>query len=127
MPQTWEEYWGIKDVPVIDVATGDIIDDEETAMAVRNGSVYELGNMALLSGSLNSAISNYELARKIDGDSKGKIKKKDGIRSYAAFSTTAEIVSTYDNNKKSDETDIRKRTDEFAKVILEMWPIGKAE
>ena len=127
MPQTWEEYWGIHDVPVIDVATGDIIDDEETAMAVRNESVYELGNMALLSGSLNSAISNYELARKIDGDSKGKIKKKDGIRSYAALSTTSEIVSTYDNNKKWDETDIRKRTDEFAKVILEMWSIGKAE
>jgi hypothetical protein len=126
MPQTWEEYWGLQVVPVIDVATGDAIDDEETATAIRNEAVYELGNMALLSGSLNSAISNYEIARKIDGDPKGRMKKKEGIRSYAALSTTSEIVSIYDKNKKWDETDIRTRTDAFAKVVLEIWPIEKA-
>lgn len=123
MPQTWVEYWNMQAVPVIDITTGKTIEDEETATLIRDESVYELGNMALLSGSLNSAISNYEFARKIDGDPKGRMKKKEGIRSYAALSTTSEIVAIYDAKKKWDETDIRTRTDKFAKVILEIWPI----
>lgn len=125
MPQTWNEYWGMKAVPVIDIAIGKIVDDEETATLIRDGAVYELGNMALLSGSLNSAISNYEFARKIDGDPKGRMKKKEGIRAYATLSTTSEIVAIYDEKKKWDESDIRARTDKFAKIIIEMWPIEK--
>ena len=127
MPQTWEEYWNMKSVPIIDIATGEVVEDEEVATLIRDESVYELGNMALLSGSLNSAISNYEFARKINGDSKGRMKKKEGIRSYAALSTTSEIVAIYDEKKKWDETDIRTRTDKFAKVILEIWPIEKKD
>ncbi len=127
MPQTWEEYWNMKSVPIIDIATGEVVEDEEVATLIRDESVYELGNMALLSGSLNSAISNYEFARKINGDPKGRMKKKEGIRSYAALSTTSEIVAIYDEKKKWDETDIRTRTDKFAKVILEIWPIEKKD
>ena len=127
MPQTWEEYWNMKSVPIIDIATGEVVEDEEVATLIRDESVYELGNMALLSGSLNSAISNYEFARKINGDPKGRMKKKDPIRSYAALSTTSEIVAIYDEKKKWDETDIRTRTDKFAKVILEIWPIEKKD
>ena len=55
------------------------------------------------------------------------MKKKEGIRSYAALSTTSEIVAIYDEKKKWDETDIRTRTDKFAKVILEIWPIEKKD
>ena len=117
----------MKSVPIIDIATGEVVEDEEVATLIRDESVYELGNMALLSGSLNSAISNYEFARKINGDPKGRMKKKEGIRSYAALSTTSEIVAIYDEKKKWDETDIRTRTDKFAKVILEIWPIEKKD
>lgn len=127
MPQTWEEYWGFKSVPVINVDTGNIEDNEETATLIRNAAVYELGNMALLTGSLNSAISNYEFERKINGDPKGRMKNKEGIREYAALSTTKEIVNTFDEKKQWDEKTIRNRTDRFAEIILEIWPITKAE
>lgn len=123
MPQTWETYWGSKVVPVVDVTTNKILADEDVAATVRGDAVYELGNMALLSGSLNSAISNYEFERKINGDPKGRMKNKEGIRAYATLATTVEIVAIYDEKKKWDETDIRKRTNKFAKDILEIWAI----
>lgn len=125
MPKTWKEYWNMKAVPVININTGKIVDDEEEAILIRDESVYELGNMALLSGSLNSSISNYEFERKINGDPKGRMKKKEGIRSYATLSTTSEIVAIYDEKKKWDELDIRTRTNKFAKIILDIWPIEK--
>ena len=123
MPQQWKEYW--ESVPVIDVLTGNRVDDKEKANLIREEAILELGNMALLSGSLNTSISNYEFERKINGDPNGKMRKKSGIREYATLSITSEVVNIYDTEKNWNEFDIRKRTDKFAKVILEMWPINK--
>lgn len=125
MPQTWDEYWGIDEILVRDAETGNIIDDEELAISSRHAAVYELGNMALLSGNLNSAIRNYEFERKINGDPKGKMKKKEGIRAYTKLSTTSEIVKVYDDTGIWDETEIRKRTNRFMQEVIKIWPIEK--
>ena len=61
MPVTWDKYWKIKDVPVYDTDTLKKVKDEDEAIEMRNRAVYEIGNMALLSGPLNSSISNFEI------------------------------------------------------------------
>ncbi len=123
MPQNWEDFWGIDVLPVINTDTREQITDDELAAYVRTSAVYELGNMALLSGNLNSAISNYEFSRKIEGDPNGKMKNKDGIRKYATLSTTTDVVKVYDDNGIWNEIEIRKRTKEFMKDIILIWPI----
>ena len=56
MPQNWDKNWGIKVLPVVDAESNEPILDEERAITIRADAVYELGNMALLQGSLNSSI-----------------------------------------------------------------------
>ncbi len=124
MPQNWDKNWGINVLPVLDVKTGKAIEDEEVAMDTRANAIYELGNMALLTGSLNSAIRDYEFARKIDGDPKGKMKKKDGIRQYAKLTTTRDVVNTYDKSGVWNEIEIRNRTKKFMEDIVKVWPLN---
>ncbi|KIR03777.1 hypothetical protein P261_02592 [Lachnospiraceae bacterium TWA4] len=124
MPKNWEKNWSIDVLPVIDVESNEIITDEERAIEIRDASIYELGNMALLSGSLNSAISDYDFSRKIEGDTTGKLKKKEGIRAYAMLTSSRKVVETYDANGVWNEVEIRKRTNQFMKDIIKVWPIN---
>lgn len=123
MPQNWDKNWGIKVLPVVDAESNEPILDEERAITIRADAVYELGNMALLQGSLNSSISDYEFTRKIDGDPNGKMKKKDGIRKFAMLTTTRDVVSTYDEKGVWNEFEIRERTKKFMKSIIDVWPV----
>ena len=123
MPQSWDQYWGIDSLAVYDSATNKIIADKEEASVIRSAAVYELGNMALLSGSLNSAISNYEMERKINGDPKGRMKDKTGIKDHATLLTTKEIVDTYKEKGYWDERTILERTSEISKLVLKIWPV----
>ena len=97
--------------------------DSKICITIRADAVYELGNMALLQGSLNSSISDYEFTRKIDGDPNGKMKKKDGIRKFAMLTTTRDVVSTYDEKGVWNEFEIRERTKKFMKSIIDVWPV----
>lgn len=123
MPVTWDKYWKIKDVPVYDTDTFKKVKDEDEAIEMRNRAVYEIGNMALLSGPLNSSISNFEIERKMNGAPNAKLKDKTGIKDHAHLMTTREVVDEYEKNKYWDERIISQRTRELSKNIIKIWAL----
>lgn len=116
MPQAWEAYWGINDCEVYSYETGKIISDVEMAKDVRKLAIYEIGNMTLLTTSLNATLKNYDISQKIDGSG-----KKKGISYYADLSVAQDVVEVYRNEKKWNEILIRKRTEELCKEFLKIW------
>ncbi len=82
------------------------ITDTSNKNILRGYKVYSLGNMTLLTGSLNSSIGNEVINVKIDGD--GSV---DGIRGFVGnLNVTKEIVDLYDNNHIWNEKIINSRT-----------------
>lgn len=124
MPQKWEQHW--KDLPEKRNNAGEIMGPEE-AKQDRYEKVYWLGNMTLLTSSLNSSLKNYAFQKKLSGDG-----RKKGVKAYASLSITKDdIVAPYEQGETSwDESRIVSRTDELAKEVLTIWglkPDGGAE
>lgn len=116
MPQKWEEFWTLDKCPVINVNDNSVISDEELAKEIRYNAVYELGNMTLLNGKLNTSLRNYEIGRKVLGEN-----KKKGIKAYARLSVAKEIVETYETEHIWNEMSIRKRTEKLTNEFLSIW------
>lgn len=107
MPQKWETYWPLPGLK-----------DEEIEKINRVKAIYSIGNMTLLTTSLNSSLKNFELARKINGEG-----RKKGIRAYASLSITQEdIVKPFEQgNLIWDEESIENRTKGLEQLILKLW------
>lgn len=116
MPQKWEAHWVA--VPVVD-RDGEAIIDAEKAKAERYRAVYELGNMTLLTSSLNSSLKNYAYPVKLKGEG-----RKKGISSYADLSITKDdIVDRYDGETRVwNELAIRGRTRALSQEVVAVWP-----
>lgn len=97
MPQSWEKNWK------------DIAKDEEHAKDL----IYQIGNMTLLKGSLNSAIKNASWKTKLNGDGS----RKNSIKRCADLLITKEIL----DNKVWNEECIRGRTERLTKEFFEIW------
>ena len=117
MPQKWEEYW--KDMPKKYKPNGSEMSIEE-ATKDRNEKIYWIGNMTLLTSSLNSALRNYAFEKKINGE-----ERKKGIRAYADLSITKDdIIIPFDNGDKIwDEAKIIERTQKLEEEIKQIWGI----
>ena len=106
MPQDFSKW---DDVPCFDYNNdGQLVEviDVVKKNVVRNWKVYSLGNMTLLTGPLNSSISNEVFSIKIDGND-----TIEGIRSFVgSLSVAAEIVESFDENPVWDEKKINART-----------------
>jgi len=115
MPQKWEEHW--KDIPEKYKDDGSRMDEQE-ARDDRNNKIYWIGNMTLLTSSLNSALRNYTFEKKMNGEG-----RKKGIKAYADLSITRDdIVEPFEKGDKSwDETKIKTRTDKLAGEIKQIW------
>ncbi len=115
MPQKWEQYWAT--IPPKIKADGTIMSQEE-AIRDRYEKVYSIGNMTLLTTSLNSSLRNFEFSRKVEGEG-----RKKGIKQYASLSLTADdIVKPYDlGDKVWDEHKMAMRTDKLTSEILAIW------
>jgi len=115
MPQKWEEHW--KDIPKKYNADGSEMTDEE-AKKDRYSKVYWIGNMTLLTSSLNSALRNYVFEKKMNGEG-----RKKGIKAYADLSITKDdIVTPFENGDSVwDENKIIARTDNIGKEINQIW------
>lgn len=118
MPQAWEENWKVGHPCVVEPETGEQVLDNDRATELRKAAIYEIGNMALLSKSLNSSIKNDTMKTKIEGDGG----KHNGIKEYATMLYTKDVI------KKMIATDyvwneetIRKRTIEITDAFLEIW------
>lgn len=100
MPQNFSKWDGI---PAYDFdKNGDYVEitDQKNKLALREIKVYSLGNMILLTHSLNSAISNDLIEKKFN-----VIKKYVGSVNIAN-----DFIETYNKNKMWNEININERT-----------------
>lgn len=115
MPQKWQEFWGITTVPVFD-ENNIRVTDAPLAERERETCIYEIGNMTLLTSSLNTSLRNFEYSRKIEGEG-----RKQGIRIYADLLITKEILEIYKTDKVWDERKIRERTLQLYEDVIVIW------
>lgn len=96
MPKKWRNNWGIA------------IDPDNRDFVLKT-----LGNLAIITSSLNSAIRDADWDRKLEGNSKG------GLKKYAVGLVTMEAVL---NSTTWDEDHISERADWLADKANEIWP-----
>lgn len=114
MPQKWEENW--KDIPYVD-ENGNLLPNDEESKRKRYAKIYSLGNMTLLNGRLNVAISNNNFQKKMEGN--GRLK---GVKHYNYLSITQDdVVKIYDDNKPWNEQTIHEREIKLGKEVVELW------
>lgn len=101
MPQTWQPKWPFPDGKYPDKA------DELKATAERNILLNTLGNLTLITGKLNPALSNEPWAE-----------KRPELLTYSRLNLTRYFrdVDVW------DETAIRKRTEHLFAQLLQIWP-----
>lgn len=97
MPKKWRNKWGI----CIDPQNRDIM-------------LQTLGNLAIITSSLNSTIRDAEWSKKIEG-----VSTKGGLKKHAAGLITMESVLT---TPDWDEDHISERADWLADKANEVWP-----
>jgi hypothetical protein len=113
MPQKWRNHW-----------TGGITDDP-VASGVRDRLVQTIGNLTLLTGSLNASLSNRPWldseAEKVapSGQEAGK-GKRSLIDKYSLLVLNKEIVQEHAN--AWTEADITTRGEAITKDIAAIWP-----
>lgn len=115
MPQKWEEYW--KNIPQKKNLDGSTMTEEEKKRD-RANKIYWIGNMTLLTSSLNSALRNYDFEKKINGEG-----GKKGMRAYAELLITRDdIITPFDKGDKIwNETKIEERTKKLEGEIKQIW------
>ena len=105
--QTYENNWGVESHPVYAKNDDNIykkVNDKSVANELRKNSIYDIGNMLLLTGPQNSSQSDNYIAYKVESKydiTKGK--KKDRWSSYETCNDlliTHEVVEMYKKNKK---------------------------
>ena len=98
LPQSWRAHWPVEG-PV--------------EAAERDEHVQRLGNLTLLTGSLNAAVSN---AAWLGADG-----KRDALRKHEAMLMNRELVD--DNPSGWDEIAIDARTDRMISLLLQTWTV----
>lgn len=107
MPKSWERHWS--DVPSFKYVGGSEefsqVTEYNALIENRKAQILSIGNMTLLTSSLNSAIGNLPFEAKILGNG-----KYDGYKKYAgSLSVAKEIIDIYESNKAWDERNIYVR------------------
>lgn len=113
MPVHWKDHWTLP---------------SSVAEDTRDAAIKEIGNMILLSQSLNKHIKNREFMVKMEGEMSEKGKgKKEGYKDRTQLKMTKEIVDNYIQNgdKVWDEKHIADRTEQIKKEIFKHWSIEK--
>jgi len=95
IPQGWEKNWPLP---------------EGVSPQMRSRNVHRLGNLTLVTKSLNSSLSNDKWE-----------KKKDTLSDRDIGFMNKRIIAEYSNNW--DDEDIEKRTTEIEDVVLQLWPV----
>ncbi len=115
MPIKWEEHWS--NVKCVD-DDNKVLHNSEKAKQRRVEKITSLGNMTLLSSSLNNALKNSSFKKKIEGDG-----EKKGLKEYASLSITQKdiIENVYNKGKEWNEAEITKREKALADEIIDIW------
>lgn len=93
MPQKWEANWSKEGI-------------DETTKISRNKKIKTLGNLTLVTKSLNSSMKNAAWD-----------KKKKALKEYSLL----KITTDYIDNKEWDETKINNRANDLSAMALEIW------
>ena len=96
MPRSWQTHWPLP------VKSGQSVED---ATQKRESLLHTLGNLTLVTGKLNSALSNGAWGAKLPE-----------IKSYAAIHLNRNLPANW------NEAAIQKRGARLAKLALEIWP-----
>lgn len=96
MPRKWEEHWGLEDMDL----------EKE-----RQRRVHNLGNLTLLTRTLNSKVSNssWETKRQV-------------LLEHNTINLTGRLIGRTEGDTW-DETQIDLRTRELTEAILKIWPV----
>ena len=117
MPQKWKVHWST--IPVKQNSDGSQM-SLEVARQDREQKIYWIGNMTLLTGSLNSSLKNFHFEKKMNGEG-----RKKGIKEYASLQITSnDIVKPFMNGITIwDESNIETRTKNLTDEILNIWKV----
>lgn len=99
MPKKWRNHWSFNGT------------DEQAAE--RDRTLLTLGNLAIITQSLNASIRDSEWAVKLTG--KGQ---KEGLKKYA---TGIETISKYLDYSEWNEICIKERADNLAETAVKVW------
>jgi len=114
MPRGWRTYW-----------QDGILSDPE-ACADRDFVINTIGNLTLVTKSLNSTLSNRpwtdEDAAMAGGTAEKGLGKRSLLNKYSVLALSREIVDGNPNGWS--EADIRERSETIARAIAEAWPQG---
>ena len=94
LPQKWPDHWPV---------------DSDEAEEVRAEHVHRLGNLTLLTTSLNSKVSNGPWAS-----------KREALQAHDTLLLNSRLLSTVDDTW--DEAGIDARTEAMIDVLLATWP-----
>lgn len=99
LPQSWQEHWS------------NIIKDDDEAEEF----IYQIGNMTLLKGKLNSSLKNMCWNVKLNGDGKAK----NYIRQNADLLINKELLE----KKLWNKDEIKNRTTKFINDFFKIWNV----
>lgn len=102
IPQTWEVTWPLDD------------QSDEEALARRTAAVHRLGNLTLVTASLNPALSNDPWAE-----------KRGELAQHSALRLNARLV--HDHPDHFDEDSIDERGEALADLLIAEWPGPEAD
>ena len=102
MPDSWESHW-----PLPEGA------DKEEAKKARNESIKEIGNLTLVTGKLNTYLSNAAWRQ-----------KKETLKNHTALRLNWDLL---DNAPEVwDEESIRERSEQLIKLAAAIWPSAES-
>lgn len=114
MPQSYEKFWHPTVLPVYQ--NGILIPDIQQAKEIREASIYELGNLTLLTQKMNSSLSNKPFLIKKSGEKRGN-KTIKGLMDYAQLSISSELTPL----QVWSESEINQRNTLLTREILKIW------
>lgn len=100
LPKSWQDNWN------------DIISDEEEA----ENFIYQIGNMTLLKGKLNSSLKNMNWQTKLNGDGK--------VRNYISKNADLLINKELLDKKLWNKNEIENRTKELMNDFFKIWNVN---
>ncbi len=114
IPIDFKDSW--KNVPVVE---GNTILTGDEAFLTRSKAVKSLGNMILLSQSLNASIKNAEFSKKVNSDN-----NTTSYRNNSTLLLTKELVNQFDASAEGkiwNENRIKERESKLYNEILTLW------
>jgi len=122
IPQKWGENW--LSVPCFtynkETEEYDQVTDLEDIKAIRNRKIFNLGNMTILAGRLNTSISNNIFEIKING----RPGNNNGMKKFVnSMNIASDVIKIYDRKKAFDERDIDERALLLFNVLNEYYNI----